>query len=212
MIFDLSPTEIALLLPLLLLSLTVHEWSHGKVAALKGDPSAREAGRLTMNPLKHIDPVGLIVLLLVGVGWAKPVPIDARRLRNPRRDIVLVSLAGPGANLALSILFALAARSYRLLAAAGTLPVLPALFQVMIVMTVINGLLFLFNMLPFSPLDGSKVVGMLFARRSPRYTGYYLRYSSYLLLAVLIAQVGFDIPIIPFQPLTRALLGFIAGT
>jgi Zn-dependent protease len=211
MIFDMTLPQIAMLLPLLLLSLTVHEWAHGKTAALRGDPTAREAGRLTLNPIRHIDPIGLLVLLMVGVGWAKPVPIDPRRLRDPRRDTVLVSLAGPGSNLALALLFGLLARVYRLLVEGGSLPYWQPLFQVLIVLTVINTLLAFFNMLPFPPLDGSKVVGMLVSRRWPQLTGRYFRYGSFLLLAILVLQVGFDIPVIPFDAITRLALGFIGG-
>ncbi|MFO7849903.1 MAG: site-2 protease family protein, partial [Spirochaetia bacterium] len=200
-----------ILVPLLLLSLTAHEWAHGKVAFLHGDPTATEAGRLTLNPIKHIDPVGLLVLLMVGVGWAKPVPVNTQRLRRPRRDLVLVSLAGPGANLSIALFFALLARAYRFLIEAGSIPYWPPLFDVMIILTVINGMLFFFNMLPFSPLDGSKVVGMLLSRGNPKAAGLYFRYSSYLLLGVLVLQIGFDIPVIPFRALNSAILGFIAG-
>ncbi len=211
MIFDMTIPQIAMLLPLLLLSLTVHEWAHGKSAALMGDFTAREAGRLSMNPIKHIDPFGLLVLLMVGVGWAKPVPIDPSRLRTPRRDLVLVSLAGPGSNLTLALIFGLLARFYRIFASAGTLPYWQPLFQVLIIMTVINTLLFFFNMLPFPPLDGSKVVGMLISRRWPHWTNYYFRYGSFLLLGIIVLQVGFEIRIIPFGAVTRAALGFIGG-
>ncbi|MFW6344438.1 MAG: site-2 protease family protein [Sediminispirochaetaceae bacterium] len=211
MIFDMQPIEIAILVPLLLLSLTVHEWAHGKVAFLNGDPTATEAGRLTLNPLKHIDPAGLLILLMVGVGWAKPVPVDTRRLRRPRRDLILVSLAGPGANLIIALLFASLARGYRFLVEAGSIAYWPPLFHVMIILTVINGMLFFFNMLPFSPLDGSKVVGMLLSRTNPRAAGLYFRYSSYLLLGVLVLQIGFDIPVIPFRLVNNAILGFIGG-
>ncbi|MFP4180853.1 MAG: site-2 protease family protein [Spirochaetaceae bacterium] len=206
-----QPIEIAILVPLLLLSLTVHEWAHGKVAFLNGDPTATEAGRLTLNPIKHIDPAGLLILLMVGVGWAKPVPVNTQRLRRPRRDLILVSLAGPGANLIMALLFASLARVYRFLIEAGSIAYWPPLFHVMIILTVINGMLFFFNMLPFSPLDGSKVVGMLLSRTNPRAAGLYFRYSSYLLLGVLVLQIGFDIPVIPFRLVNNAILGFIGG-
>lgn len=211
MILNMTLPQIAMLLPLLLLSLTVHEWAHGKSAALLGDFTAREAGRLTLNPIKHIDFFGLLMLLMVGVGWAKPVPIDPNRMRSPRRDLVLVSLAGPASNLAIALLFGLLARLYRVLAAAGSLPYWQPLFQVLVIMTVINTLLCFFNMLPFPPLDGSKVLAMITARRWPQWTGYYLRYGSYFLLVILVLQIGFDVPIIPFTAVTRFALGLIGG-
>jgi Zn-dependent protease len=203
--------QVALLLPLLLLSLTVHEWAHGKVAFLRGDPTAYEAGRLTLNPIKHIDVVGMLMLLMVGVGWAKPVPIDMRRLESPRRDLILVSLAGPASNLLIGGVAAILARLYRSLAVSGTIPFREAILQVLVVLTVINGLLFFFNMLPIPPLDGSKVVGMLISRQYPEITALYFRYGAYLLVAVLLLQIVFDIPVIPFQSVTRVILRFIAG-
>lgn len=211
MIFNMGLLQIALLLPLLLLSLTVHEWAHGKVAFLRGDPTAYEAGRLTLNPLKHIDIVGMVMLLMVGVGWAKPVPIDMRRLESPRRDLVLVSLAGPASNLLIGGLAAILARVYRSMAVSGALPFRERFFQVLVVLTVINGLLFFFNMLPIPPLDGSKVVGMLISRRHPEFTALYFQYGAYLLIAILVAQIAFDIPVIPFQAVTSVILRFIAG-
>jgi Zn-dependent protease len=211
MIFDMGIVEILLILPLLLLSLTVHEYAHGKVAYLMGDPTATDAGRLSLNPFKHLDLMGLLMLLMVGVGWAKPVPIDMRRLRMPRRDLIVVSLAGPAANLSMAVLFGILARLYRILASAGSLPAWQPLFQVLILLTVVNGLLFFFNMLPFSPLDGSKVVGMLLARRHPQAAEYYFRYSTLLLLAVLVAQIGFDIRIIPFGAVSELIFRFVMG-
>ncbi|MFO7850067.1 MAG: site-2 protease family protein, partial [Spirochaetia bacterium] len=121
------------------------------MASIKGDFTASEAGRLTLNPIKHIDPLGLMMLLMVGVGWAKPVPVDTRRLNSPRRDLIMLSLAGPGANLLIALISGYLARTYRALALAGTITFLQPVFQVLLVMTVINGLLFFFNMLPFPP-------------------------------------------------------------
>ncbi|MFW6249681.1 MAG: site-2 protease family protein [Alkalispirochaetaceae bacterium] len=211
MIFNMGLLQVALLLPLLLLSLTVHEWAHGKVAFLRGDPTAYEAGRLTLNPIKHIDIVGLLMLLMVGVGWAKPVPIDMRRLESPRRDLILVSLAGPVSNLLIGGVSALLARLYRSLALSGAISFREGILQVLVVLTVINGLLFFFNMLPIPPLDGSKVVGMLIPQRHRKVRALYFRYGAYLLIALLLPQILFDIPVIPFQAVTRVILRFIAG-
>lgn len=211
MIFNMGVAQVAILLPLLLLSLTVHEWAHGKVAFLRGDATAKERGRLTLNPIKHLDFFGLLMLLMVGVGWAKPVPMDMRRLKSPRGDLVLVSLAGPASNLAIGLVVGVLARGYRLMVEGGAISYSQPLFQVMIFLSVINGLLFFFNMLPIPPLDGSKVLGMVLQRRYPELTAAYFRYGSYLLLAVLIAQVGFDVPVIPFQQVTRAILSLIVG-
>jgi Zn-dependent protease len=148
-----------------LLAITLHEAAHGFAARLCGDRTAERAGRLTLNPLKHVDPIGTIVLpaiLLISgsgflFGWAKPVPVNFRALRNPRRDMVLVAAAGPAVNIALAVGFALLLHFRQF---AG--PVAPWLTA-----TLANGLLFnvllaVFNMLPLPPLDGGRVaVGLL---------------------------------------------------
>jgi Zn-dependent protease len=110
----------------------------------------------------------------------------------------------------IAVVFGLLARLYRTVATAGTVAYWEPLFQVLVIMTVINTLLCVFNMLPFPPLDGSKVLSMLTAPRWPQWTGYYLRYGSYLLLAILVLQVGFNVRIIPFNAVTRAVLQLIA--
>ena len=211
MILNMGLLQIAILLPLLLLSLTVHGWAHGKSAFLLGDPTAKERGRLTLNPIKHIDIFGLVMLLMVGVGWAKPVPIDIRRLRSPNRDLVLVSLAGPASNLAIAFVTGFLARGYRLLLRADRIAESPVLFQVLVLLTVINGLLFFFNMLPMPPLDGSKVLGAFLNRRRPELAAVYFRYGAYLLLAILVAQLVFDVPVIPFSQVTRFIVELVTG-
>lgn len=205
MILNMPLLQVAVLLPLLLMSLTFHEWAHGRAALALGDATAREQGRLTLNPLRHIDITGLIMLLVVGVGWARPVPIDIRRLRSPRRDLVLVSVAGPASNLLIAGVTGVIARLY--LQAAGS-PQAP-LFRVLLLVTVINGMLFFFNMLPIPPLDGSKLLGMALQGSYPKLSSLYFRYGSYLLLAVLIAQVGFEVPIIPFSQVTQLILSLL---
>src|SRR5512138_263114 len=97
-----SVRELAILLPVFLLALTIHEFAHGWVAHRLGDPTARLEGRLTLNPLAHLDPIGTLAILLIGFGWARPVPVDPRRFRQPRRDAVLVAAAGPASNLLLA--------------------------------------------------------------------------------------------------------------
>ena len=148
-----------LMLPLFLIAVTLHEVSHGWVALCLGDRTAKEAGRLTLNPLKHIDPVGTVVLpmLLLALhspnvfGWAKPVPVNALRLRHPKRDMLWVGVAGPAAN----FLFALVGAG--LLKLFG--PVAPRLFSLaMTYLVIINLVLGTFNLLPIPPLDGSRIL------------------------------------------------------
>ena len=112
--------ELLLLAPPFLLAITFHEFAHGYVAMRFGDHTAEEAGRLSMNPLRHLDPLGVIAFFIVKIGWAKPVPVNAARLRNPARDMLYVSLAGPGANLLLAVSSVILIKILALLA--GLLP------------------------------------------------------------------------------------------
>jgi Zn-dependent protease len=153
----------------ILLAISIHEWAHGYVAHRLGDPTAREEGRLTLNPIAHLDPIGTILFLLIGFGWGKPVPIDPRYFRHPKRDSSLVALAGPVSNLLLaSIAFAglvilaprgMAASAEELLsmAMAGS-PVRVLLLQICGYSVFINLALMAFNLLPVAPLDGSKIL------------------------------------------------------
>ena len=174
-----------LLLLALIPSVIVHEVSHGAVAYLFGDDTAKRAGRLTLNPIPHIDPFGTIIvpalLALSGVGvigWAKPVPVNVSRLRHPRNEGVAVSLVGPAVNIALAIVFGLA---YRFLVplqdklyAVGSNAQLPGptWAQYIFVLGYINVLLAVFNLIPLPPLDGSAVVERLLpASLLPAITG-----------------------------------------
>ena len=148
-----------------LLAITVHEAAHGWVAKLLGDTTAERMGRLTLNPIKHIDPVGTLLvpalLLMVSpvvFGWAKPVPVTWSNLRRPKRDMALVAAAGPGANLVMLILWAILIRvGLGLPASVGTFIIYAGSAGV-----VINGVLMVLNLLPIPPLDGGRVmVGLL---------------------------------------------------
>jgi len=147
-----------------LISLTVHEFSHALVALWRGDKTAEREGRLTLNPLAHIDWYGFIPLLLLGFGWAKPVPFNPYNLKNPKWDSVLIALAGPGANLILAIVASFALRGVLVMGIASTHLLLP-IFLVLLV--ILNLSLMLFNVIPVHPLDGSKLFFALFD--APRY-------------------------------------------
>jgi len=163
-----------LLLCALIPSVILHEVSHGAVALIFGDDTAKRAGRLTLNPVPHIDPFGTIILpallALSGlgvIGWAKPVPVNVSRLRHPRNEGVAVSLVGPAVNIALALVFGLAYRfgvpaQDKLFAfgATGTLPG-PVWAQYIFVLGYINVILAVFNLIPLPPLDGSAVVERL---------------------------------------------------
>ncbi|HBX24342.1 MAG TPA: site-2 protease family protein [Desulfotomaculum sp.] len=153
-----SLTELALLLPAILIGLTFHEFAHGWVADRLGDSTARNQGRLTLNPIAHIDPMGFLMLILFRFGWAKPVPVNPYNLRmDPAKGMLMVSLAGPAAN----ILVALAAA---LLWRLGIHDLIPYGYGAILLILIIqiNVVLAIFNLLPVPPLDGSKILAGLF--------------------------------------------------
>lgn len=159
----LDPGGLILLIPAILFALSVHEFSHGVVAYKLGDPTAKDAGRLTLNPLSHLDPVGTLMLFLVHFGWAKPVPVNPAYFKNPKRDMLWVALAGPASNMALAFLSGLAVRAMSAVpgfyqsGSTGTMIITMFYLSVQI-----NLALAVFNLLPIPPLDGSKILyGML---------------------------------------------------
>ena len=164
-----------------MLSLTFHELSHGFVAWKLGDPTAKNAGRLTLNPLKHLDPLGAICMLLFRFGWAKPVPVSVMYFKNPRRDMAYVAAAGPVAN----ILFGLVSLFLYYLAALylPEIVVVDYLLSFLATLTVLNVGFAVFNLLPLPPLDGSRIAG-LFLPQNWYWT--LLRYERYIQIAVLI--------------------------
>jgi len=155
--------QLIILAPPILLALTVHEFAHGYVAYRLGDPTARTLGRLTLNPLKHLDPIGTIAFFFIKFGWAKPVPVNPRYFKNPTRDMLWVALAGPLTNLGLAIVSALIAKMLWIIAAiiphnSLTDRVLIPLNGMLIASVWINLVLCVFNFLPVPPLDGSRIM------------------------------------------------------
>ena len=148
--------KLSIMLVPALLAITAHEVAHGLVADHFGDPTARLSGRLTLNPVKHLDLVGTIALLVFGFGWAKPVPVTFGNLRNPRRDMILVALGGPMANLLLATVCALGL--HLLGGLASTSRSIEAILLMLGFGLYVNILLALFNLLPIPPLDGGRVL------------------------------------------------------
>jgi len=159
-----------LLIPPILFALTVHEFSHAYVASRMGDPTARLLGRLTLNPLAHLDPIGTILLLIAGFGWAKPVPVDARYLAHPRRDMMWIALAGPASNVILAALFGTLLRAVDGNAYLSGTIMGAALVDMVRYSVYLNLMLAVFNLIPIFPLDGSRILtGLLPASAAERY-------------------------------------------
>jgi Zn-dependent protease len=156
-------TELIILAPPLLFALTLHELAHGFVAFHLGDPTARDAGRLTLNPLKHLDPLGTIAFFFIKIGWAKPVPVNPSYFRNPKRDMLWVALAGPVTNLVLAVASAILTKGIWALAtvlpySAAAEAILVPVNSMLIASVWINLVLCIFNFLPIPPLDGSRIL------------------------------------------------------
>lgn len=185
--------EVAVWLIPLVIAIVFHEVAHGLVARRLGDPTAQERGRLTLNPIKHIDPFGTVILpLLLAIshapifGWAKPVPVNYARLRNPRRDMVLVALAGPGMNLLLALLGAIALSATLSFSSDPNSPTTVFLAHNAFNFVFINIFLGIFNLLPVPPFDGGHVVeGLLPAPLAIRFRQIG-RYSLLVLMILLL--------------------------
>ena len=186
--------SLLLTLPIMLLALSLHETAHGWVAWRCGDPTARNLGRLTLNPLKHIDPMGLIFLMIFGYGWAKPVPINTRYFRKPKRDMALTAAAGPAANLLLGLvnavlygLFFGLSYAQALLGSTGMLlTFLSILSDTFFYAAAINFMFMLFNLIPIPPFDGSRIALAFLPDRI--YFGI-MRYERQIMFGLLIVML-----------------------
>lgn len=178
--------DMLLSLPAVLWAISFHEFCHGWVAYRLGDPTAKSAGRLTLNPLAHFDIVGALMLLVFHFGWAKPVPIDPRYFTKPKRDMLLVSIAGIAGNILSAFIAGMLLRFIP-----GPFMAVPALGRVMILMVYINVGLAIFNLIPIPPLDGSKLIYPLIPKDWMKGWFYLERYGVFLLLfLVAIGAIG----------------------
>jgi len=191
----------------ILIALSVHEWAHGFMADKLGDPTAKYEGRLTLNPIAHLDPMGTLLFLLIGFGWGKPVPIDPRYFKKPKRDMALTAIAGPVSNLILAfvafgglLLIApseVGASPMALLGAGHNDSVFTTfLIQVFSSSLFLNLGLMAFNLLPVAPLDGSKVIGPFIPLRYEDRYHEFMRRGPFILLMLLIAERLLNIPLL----------------
>lgn len=183
-----------LILPGILLAISIHEFSHGFVAVKLGDDTPMLQGRMTLNPLKHIDPLGFLCLLLVGFGWAKPVMINPRNFKNPRRDDLLVSLAGPVSNFIMAFIFVGFMKLLDMFAPVTSLTqIIWAVFSGTVS---INLVLMVFNLIPIPPLDGHHILGNIGGAPVWNFYHKYYEYLRFGMLLLIIFNV-FDIVISP---------------
>ena len=166
-------------IPGLLIALTIHEYAHARVAVWLGDDTPKIMGRLTLNPIAHLDPFGLIMLWLVKFGWAKPVPINPNNFENPRKGTILVSLAGPCANIIMAFLVAI------IFAVLSKLQLLSGWGEIVLSLTYLYNINFaIFNLIPLPPLDGSKVLASLLPGRQAYMFEKIEPYAPFILLAL----------------------------
>lgn len=170
------------------LCLTVHESSHGLAAWVLGDPTAKREHRLSLNPLRHIDLLGLLMMFFVGFGWAKPVPVDMRYFKNPKSGMAITALAGPVSNFLLAIVLLLACTFMNVYV--QVTPVTLTLYQFLFTTAFLSVGLGTFNLIPIPPLDGSKVLFAFLPDTSYMKLMYYERYGMILLLILAVTNVG----------------------
>ena len=195
MIFsNIDPQVIVLLIPALVFSLSFHEFSHAWMAYRLGDSTAARMGRLPLNPMSLLDPIGSLALIFMGFGWAKPVPVDTRYLKNPRKDMVKVAAAGPISNIILAIIGALVLRLLF-----GTDLLSNSVKTFFIIFMQINITLAVFNLLPVSPLDGSQILAPFIEKQfGPDIVWKMQVYGPRVLFIIIIFSMVTDIHIFSF--------------
>jgi Zn-dependent protease len=189
----------------ILIAISVHEWAHAYTAHKFGDPTPERAGRLTLNPLAHIDPLGALMFIIVGFGWAKPVPVDSSYFRHPKRELSLVALAGPFSNLILAIitftiLFILThgdiSSAQNLLDAHTGSTGFNVLLQILQSSLFVNLALMAFNLFPIAPLDGSNIVRVFIPLRFEERYDDFTRIGPYILIGLIILETVLPIHIL----------------
>lgn len=207
-------SKIAIMLVPALLAIMLHEVSHGYVAERFGDPTARLLGRLNLNPFKHLDPIGTLAVFIFGFGWAKPVPVNQGNLRQPRRDMIWVALAGPTANILLALLSALLLRTLGYLDSSGIgesqiyLQVTTPIKMMAGFSLYINVLLGMLNLLPVPPLDGGRILAGILPEAQAKLLN---RLEPFGFVLILLLIFFTDLWSLVLAPLINALVLLLAG-
>jgi Zn-dependent protease len=188
-----------------IVGITFHEFSHAAVASIQGDQTARSQGRLTLNPLSHLDPLGSIALVLAGIGWGRPVPVTPSNMRNRRFGGIMVGLAGPASNFVIALAGVVALRlAYPLADATFDVPFSLRLLSILVTVNVVLGV---FNLLPIPPLDGSSLLSLVLPPSRQGVLRFLDQYGIFLLLGLLILAPNLLTPV--FVAITEALYGLV---
>jgi Zn-dependent protease len=187
-----------LIAPPILIALTFHEYAHAYTANRFGDDTAKQLGRLTLNPLRHLDPLGTIMIFLVHFGWAKPVPVNPSRLKSPKKDMLWISAAGPLANMGLALISGISLRLLNAMAGPpGQHSAGMGLLIFMVFMSLqINLALAIFNILPIAPLDGSKILSGLLPVGQENIIHFLERYGPFILIGLILFGHGTGVSIL----------------
>lgn len=203
--FDLIET--LLMLPAILFGLSIHEFWHAFTATRYGDDTPAKQGRLTLNPLAHIDWIGFFLLIYAGFGWAKPVQVNPQAFRNPKRDDVLVSIAGPLSNLVTAVIFALIIKGLFMFASDlfAIADYGEYIRRILVYFVWFNLVLFVFNLIPLPPLDGSHVLFALLPDRFQHLKEQFFRFGGIALMALIFVGSWLNIDLLPIGKITQTI-------
>jgi len=203
--------EMIKIMPAAIIGLTVHEFSHAYTAFRLGDDTAKEQGRLTLNPLKHIDWMGFFLIVIAGFGWAKPVSFNPDNLKHKHRDEILISIAGPLSNLVIALLFFMVARVLFFFEYFNNTDFGLGVVNLIVVWGVINISLFIFNLLPLPPLDGSHLYLTFLKETNPKLMLNLYKYGTLALLFLIIAENSLNVNILHLSEMINAIASFFIG-
>jgi len=204
-IISLDPAVQVILIPVIIFALSFHEFSHGWMAHRYGDPTAKNAGRLTLNPMAHLDVFGSMALYFMGFGWAKPVPVDPRYLANPKKDMMRIALAGPVSNLILAFISGIL---LSVLLRMGIIGSQSPLIMVLIMSLQINLVLAIFNFIPIPPLDGSRILEGMVPNKYHNELAKFEYYGPRVLFGLILISMftGFNIFSVIISPIMSVFL------
>jgi Zn-dependent protease len=203
---NLTLPELLQVVPAVLIGLTIHELAHAWIALKLGDDTPKLLGRVTLNPLRHIDIRGFVLLVVAGFGWGKPVIINRNNLKHPFRDDVLIALSGPASNLLFAVVLVLVLRLLVAFDAIRSSSLFGTVISTLIVFISINVSLSLFNLLPIPPLDGSHLLVNLLSLKSAEMAAVFFKYGSWLLIALVVLERVTNRDILPIGRAVNAVV------